>query len=305
MTRKLALLALAASLTACGIPKEKYYAARDAEDEARKAADAASARAAALEKQLQELKGKQSQLERSRSSALAEAEAQRAEAGRLQKSKEELEAEKAAAAAEAERQRLIAAELEKQAKALAAEKASATDEAERQRQLAERLAAEKAELEKKSADYLSLMSSLSDEIKAGRVQVHELQGKLSVRMAEKVLFPTGSATISREGQSTLKAVAAGLQAVKGRIIRVEGHTDNVPIRNERFPSNWELSAGRAIAVVRFFQAQGIEPARLGAAGYAEFQPIAPNDSAEGRAQNRRIEISLALPPSALPEAAAK
>jgi len=189
---------------------------------------------------------------------------------------------------------------------LEAEKESAASEAERQRRLAEQLAAERADLEKdleqRSADYQSLASSLSDEIKAGRVQLTELQGKLTVRMAEKVLFPTGSATISREGLETLKVVAKGLQAVRNRIIRVEGHTDDVPIHNARFPSNWELSAGRAIAVVRFLQGQGIEPGRLGAAGYAEYQPIASNETPEGRAQNRRIEISLALPPSAIPEA---
>lgn len=330
MTHRSVLVILAAALAACGVPEAKFHAARDAEDRALKEAKDAEARAAALERELAALKERQAQLETARSSALADAEAQRQAAGQLAKSKQELEAEKAAAdaeaerqrqlagalekskaeleaekaaaSAEAERQRRLAGELAKTAKDLEAEKASAASEAERQRQLAERLAAEKADLEKRSADYQSLASSLSAEIKAGRVQVSELQGKLTVRMAEKVLFPTGSATISKDGQGTLKAVAAGLQAVKGRIIRVEGHTDDVPIHNERFPSNWELSAGRAIAVVRFLQAQGIEPARLGAAGYAEFQPIAPNDTPEGRAQNRRIEISLALPPSAVPQA---
>jgi chemotaxis protein MotB len=308
MTRKLALLALAAALAACGVPEAKFNAARDAEDRALKEARDAEERAKALEAKLKEVEARQAQLEKARSSALADAEAQRQAAGQLEKSKAELEAEKAAAAAEAERQRKLAGELARTAKELEAEKASATTEAERQRQLAERLAAEKADLaadlEKRSADYRSLASSLSDEIKAGRVQVSELQGKLTVRMAERVLFPTGSATISRDGQGTLKVVAKGLQAVRGRIIRVEGHTDNVPIHNDRFPSNWELSAGRAIAVVRFLQAQGIEPGRLGAAGYAEYQPIASNDTAEGKALNRRIEISLALPPSAVPEAGA-
>jgi chemotaxis protein MotB len=329
---RLALLVLAAAAAACGIPEAKYHAARDAEDRALKAARDESERAAALERQLQELKARQALLETSRTSALADAEAQRQVAGQLEKSKQELEADKVQAAAEAERQRLLAGELAKTAKELEtekasataeaerqrrlagelaktakeleAEKASATTEAERQRRLAEQLAAEKADLEKRSADYQSLASSLSTEIKAGRVQVSELQGKLTVRMAERVLFPSGSATISSEGQAVLKVVAAGLQAVRGRIIRVEGHTDNVPIHNNRFPSNWELSAGRAIAVVRFLQGQGIEPGRLGAAGYAEFQPIASNDTADGKAQNRRIEISLAQPPSAFPEAAA-
>jgi chemotaxis protein MotB len=74
---------------------------------------------------------------------------------------------------------------------------------------------------------------------------------------------------------------------------VEGHTDDVPIKSAAFPSNWELSAARAIAVVRFLQDQGVDPAKLAAAGYGEYQPIAGNDTPEGRAQNRRIEITLA------------
>jgi chemotaxis protein MotB len=268
----LVVMALAAG---CGIPEAKYQAALAEQDRAIKASQAESARAAALEQQLAAEKARLAQVDKDRAAALADADQQRKAAGQLARSKEQLEAEKAAAATEAERQRQAAARLEE----------------------------EKRSLEKKSADYQALAGSLDQEIKAGRIQLTELQGKLTVRMAEKVLFPSGSATISRDGQATLKTVAAALQSVQGRIVRVEGHTDNIPIRTERFPSNWELSAGRAISVVRFLQAQGLDAARLGAAGYAEFQPIAPNDTPEGRAQNRRIEISLALPPSAIGEAA--
>jgi chemotaxis protein MotB len=143
-----------------------------------------------------------------------------------------------------------------------------------QRQLASRLADEKSALQKRSAEYEALASSLDQEIKAGRIQLTELQGKVTVRMAERVLFPSGSATIAADGKRTLQKVAEAFKDVKGRIIRVEGHTDNVPIHTERFPSNWELSSARAIAVVRFLQDRGVDPAVLAAAGYAEFQPIA-------------------------------
>lgn len=155
------------------------------------------------------------------------------------------------------------------------------------------LAEEKSQLEKKSAEYEALSKSLSGEIQAGRIQISELQGKMTVRLAEKVLFPSGSATLNRDGKGTLGKVADAFKDLKDRIVRVEGHTDDVPIRSAAFPSNWELSAARAIAVVRFLQSAGVDPSRLAAAGYGEFQPIAPNDTAEGRAQNRRIEISLA------------
>lgn len=279
--KSLGVSVLALAVAACGVPKEKYEAAVAEQQRAIQGAEAADARAADLAKQGDELRARLAELETARSAALAEAAQQRSQAGELAGAKARLEAEMAAATTEAERQRL---------------------EAERQRLLASQLEAEKRTLEQKSSDYQSLASSLDREIKAGRVQLTELQGKLTVRMAEKVLFPSGSATVSKEGQATLRAVAAGLREVQGRIIRVEGHTDDVPIRTSRFPSNWELSSARAIAVVRVMQAEGVDPALLGAAGYAEYQPIAPNDSAEGRAQNRRIEISLALPPSAIPQA---
>jgi chemotaxis protein MotB len=272
--RSLGVSALVLAAAACGIPKEKYEAAVAEQQRAIKGAEASDARAADLARQGDELRAKLAELEQAREAALADAARQRSQAGELASAKARLEAEMAAATTEAERQRLLAAQLE----------------------------AEKKTLEQKSSDYQSLASSLDQEIKAGRVQLTELQGKLTVRMAEKVLFPSGSATVSKEGQATLRAVAAGLKEVQGRIIRVEGHTDNVPIHSARFPSNWELSSARAIAVVRVMQAEGVDPALLGAAGYAEYQPIAANDSAEGRAQNRRIEISLALPPSAIPQA---
>jgi chemotaxis protein MotB len=179
-------------------------------------------------------------------------------------------------------------ELEGRLSDVEAKSAAAAAEAEAQRQRAETLQA-------KSKEYETLASSLDKEIKAGQIKLSELQGKVTVRMGEKVLFPSGSATISPEGKATLKKISEAFATVKDRMIRVEGHTDNVPIHSSRFPSNWELSSARAIAVVRLLQEQGMDPKLLGAAGYGEFQPIAPNDTFDGRAENRRIEISLAAP----------
>jgi chemotaxis protein MotB len=167
-----------------------------------------------------------------------------------------------------------------------------------------KLEAAKAELEKKSAEYEKLAGSLRGEIDAGRVELTELRGKMTVKMKDKILFASGSATIGKDGKDALRAVAEALRGVQGRTIRVEGHTDNVPTAGSAFASNWELSSARALAVVRFLQEAGVDPTRLAAAGYGEFQPVSANDSPEGRSQNRRIEIVLAPAEGAVPVAPA-
>jgi chemotaxis protein MotB len=293
-TRSWLLVTIAAGALACGVPEQKYKAAvadtQKAMQEtqtAKQDAQTQRQRAESLEQQLRE------------SNARGEAAEKRA--SELSQRLAELEGAVSAATADASRQRELAAQLTKTRETLESERAAAAAEADRQRELAAKLEAEKTALQKRSAEYESLASSLDSEIKAGRIQVSELQGKVTVRMAERVLFPSGSATVSREGRGTLAKIADAFKTVKGRIIRVEGHTDNVPIKTPRFQSNWDLSAARAISVVRILQENGVDPALLGAAGYGEYQPIATNTTAGGRAQNRRIEISLAAPLSTLPK----
>lgn len=154
----------------------------------------------------------------------------------------------------------------------------------------------KAELEKRSAEYGQLASSLQTEIEAGRVELSELKGKLTVKMKDKILFASGSGTVGREGLAALAKVAEALRGVQGKVIRVEGHTDAVPVGAGPWASNWELSAARALAVVKALQDKGVDPTRLAAAGYGEYQPIAGNDTPEGKSLNRRIEIVLAAAP---------
>jgi chemotaxis protein MotB len=161
-----------------------------------------------------------------------------------------------------------------------------------------KLESAKAELEKKSAEYEKMASALRGEIDAGRVELTELRGKMTVKMKDKILFSSGSATLGRPGKDALRAVAEVLRGVEGKVIRVEGHTDNVPL-GRGYATNWDLSVARSLAVVRFLQESGVDPARLAAAGYGEHQPIASNDTPEGRSQNRRIEIVLA--PGEMPE----
>jgi chemotaxis protein MotB len=137
-----------------------------------------------------------------------------------------------------------------------------------------------------------MAAALKGQIEAGKVELTELRGKMTVKLKDKVLFPSGSATIGKQGRAALVAVAGVLAGAEGRLIRVEGHTDDVRARKP-YASNWELSTARAVAVVRFLQAQGVDPARLAAAGHGPYRPVAPNVTATGRSQNRRIEIVLA------------
>ncbi|MCM2334397.1 MAG: OmpA family protein [Anaeromyxobacteraceae bacterium] len=155
-----------------------------------------------------------------------------------------------------------------------------------------KLEAAKADLEKKSAEYGQLAVSLQTEIEQGRVELSELKGKLTVKMKDKILFASGVSTVGKDGLAALAKVAEALRGVQGKVIRVEGHTDNVPVAAGS-GSNWELSAARALAVVRALQERGVDPTKLAAAGYGEYQPIAENETPEGRSLNRRIEIVLA------------
>ncbi len=156
----------------------------------------------------------------------------------------------------------------------------------------DRLTAEKAALEKKSAEYERLAGSLKSQISAGQIELSELRGKLTVKLKDKILFASGSAYIGREGKAALDNVAEAFKGLQGRSVLVAGYTDNVPTNPKIFPTNWELSTARAIAVVKYLQSKGVEPVMLGAAGFSEYRPVALNDSTEGRSLNRRIEIAL-------------
>jgi chemotaxis protein MotB len=165
--------------------------------------------------------------------------------------------------------------------------------------LAQELAdAQKAREEKVrelSSTYDRLVEQMKGEIATGEVTISELKGKLTVNMVDAILFDSGKAEIKPEGLVVLGKVIEILKSVDDKAIRIEGHTDAVPISGtlaQRYPTNWELSAARAINVARYLQKQAIDPTLLSAAGFGEFKPVAANDTVEGRAKNRRIEIVL-------------
>ena len=148
-------------------------------------------------------------------------------------------------------------------------------------------------------EHLELLTNrfnLKDEIKV----LFSKEG-LVLRLSELTLFESGVATISPEALPLLKKVGA-IIAQTNYLIRIEGHTDNVPIYTFLFPSNWELSTARAVNVLRYFIEQHqIDSQRLSAEGFAEFQPLAANDSTENRAKNRRVEVIFIQPDPKMPE----
>ncbi len=153
---------------------------------------------------------------------------------------------------------------------------------ERERQANERLATFRAMLER----FRSMIDS-------GRLRVSIVRNRMVVELPDNVLFDSGQAELKPEGAATLAEVASVLSSIEGRVFQIAGHTDNVPIRSRRFPSNWELSTARAVVVARYLIDTGNMSAdRISAAGYADTVPIESNDTEEGRARNRRIEIVL-------------
>ena len=170
--------------------------------------------------------------------------------------------------------------------------------------------AEKAALEKKiadqqlemekmkatagsSADDAKLEEELKKKLADKDVLISRLKDQLKVTVASEILFPSGSAELSQEGVDVLRKVAAAINKSQDEV-RVEGHTDNVPIApvlGQYYPTNWELSTARAAVAVRTLEATGMVPAsRLCAVGYGDSRPLAPNDTPEGQAKNRRVEI---------------
>ncbi|MEW6681849.1 MAG: OmpA family protein [Nitrospirota bacterium] len=151
------------------------------------------------------------------------------------------------------------------------------------------------EIKRLKGTYDSLVKDLEGEIKKGEIKVTQIRDRLSVNLVEKVLFDSGRAEIKPAGKGVLKKVGDILKTVTDKQIRIEGSTDNVPIGEklrERFPTNWELSTQRATNVLRFLEEAGVAGAQLAAVGYGPYRPIASNDTPEGRAENRRIEIVL-------------
>ncbi len=196
------------------------------------------------------------------------------------------------------------AKLQKQASDLETNAARIEKEREQLRQEQSRLAAtleqeraaKEAEIKRLTQTQEELSKSLQDEISKGNITIQQVRDRLTINMVDRVLFDSGQAQVKPAGVKVLKQVSDVLKTVTDKQIRIEGHTDNVPISVKlqgRFKTNWELSTARATTVVRFLIDQGsVDPQYLSAVGYADTHPLASNDNEEGRSSNRRIEIVL-------------
>jgi flagellar motor protein MotB len=161
------------------------------------------------------------------------------------------------------------------------------------------LAAQLQELQKQKAaadaraallnDFIAKFKKMID---AGRVSIHVRRGRIVLTLHNDVLFDEGKTDLKPAGKAALTEVGQALRTVSSRSFQVAGHTDNLPIKTKEYASNWELSTERAVVVVKFLAQQGVSQSALSAAGYGEFDPVAPNTDAANRTKNRRIEISL-------------
>ena len=255
----------------------------------------------ALRSQRQELEGHKRSLERQLSSLREEVDRRETELSGVNQQLSTLSQESTTQRSELEAQKLslqhqIAtindrlSETERQAAELATQKAELAT------QKAEMAAQKDEEIRRLRGTYDSLVKDLESEITKGEIKVRQIRDRLSVQMVEKILFDSGKAEIKPEGKTVLEKVGNVLRTVQDKQIRVEGYTDAMPIGaglRGKFPTNWELSTLRATTVLRFLQDKaGVDGKYLSAVGYGPHRPVAANDTEQGRAENRRIEIVL-------------
>ncbi|MCA9502074.1 MAG: OmpA family protein [Spirochaetaceae bacterium] len=159
---------------------------------------------------------------------------------------------------------------------------------------AQALAAREAEIAAMQSTYDELVADLESEVSAGQIEIERLREGLRLNVSDDVLFASGSAELDQVGRDVLVKVARQLKELTDRI-EVRGHTDDRAIRGalaKQFPTNWELAAARAGRVVRLLEEQGVSGRRMQVVSVGPNEPVAPNDSPENRARNRRIEIRL-------------
>jgi chemotaxis protein MotB len=213
---------------------------------------------------------------------------------------EQLQGEKAAQEKDLRSIRARASDLEKDNRTLLDDMATLNAE---QEELARKTSMYKKQLEERKQKidrvtdtYRNLVERLSPEIDEGKIRIDRADTRLKLNLVDKILFPSGSATLTRKGKQILDKVGYALKETRDRKILIEGHTDDLPLSPElkkRFDSNWDLSAKRATAVVKHMQDKvGIDPRLLCATGYSMYSPIVKNDSAQNRQLNRRIEVVL-------------
>lgn len=216
-------------------------------------------------------------------------------AAELAKTQASLDREKAAHKKESDRSAMLTkklAALGQDVSRLETERTDLGGELEQAKARMEELKKAQAQAEARAAQFRKLVSQFKALTDAGKLQVEIRENRMIVRLGDKILFDPGKTDLKPEGKDALTQVTAVLKSLPNRNFQVAGHTDNVPIKSKKFRSNWDLSTARAVEVTNFMIAAGMEPKRLSAAGYADQSPVAPNDTPENMAKNRRIEITL-------------
>jgi chemotaxis protein MotB len=158
---------------------------------------------------------------------------------------------------------------------------------------------QKKAAEARAAMFRQLAEKLRAMVDAGQIKVTVRNGRMLLVLPNDILFDSGKTELKPEGKDALAKVAKVLAGMDRRFL-VVGHTDNLPIKTRKFRSNWDLSTQRAVEVVQLLIDNGMKPSHVGAAGYAEYDPVANNATADGQKQNRRIEIVVEPDLSELP-----
>ncbi|MBK7862962.1 MAG: OmpA family protein [Archangiaceae bacterium] len=158
----------------------------------------------------------------------------------------------------------------------------------------------RAQAEARVNEFKNLLARFKALIDAGKLKVRIVEGRMVVVLATDILFAPGSASLSKDGKTAISEVAQVLASIPNRNFQVEGHTDAQPISTAQFPSNWELAAFRGTNVVKAMIEAGMPKERISAASFADTKPVGVNDMPEGRALNRRIEITIVPDLSTLP-----
>jgi len=218
-----------------------------------------------------------------------------AKAAALAQTQADLDKEKAAHKKDADRASNLSKKLEalgQDVSRLETERTGLGGELDEAKKRMEELKKAQAQAEARAAQFRKLVTQFKALTDSGKLKVEIRENRMIIALGDKILFDPGKTDLKPEGKDALTQVTVVLKDLPNRNYQVAGHTDNIPIKSGKFRSNWDLSTARAVEVVNFMISAGLDPKRLSAAGYADMSPVAPNDTPENKAKNRRIEITL-------------
>lgn len=211
-----------------------------------------------------------------------------------------LEAEAAQSNTKISELETLIAEMERKLGKASANKKSMSNSIQHMKDALKKESERKREVEKRLGEFRKLISRFKSLTDAGELSIQIKDGRMVVVLPSDVLFKSGASKLSSKGTETIEKVAKLLLSIPDKQFQVEGHTDNVPIRSAKYPSNWELASARSLTVLRIMKKAGIPANRISAASFGATKPVAPNDSKEGKSQNRRIDIVVIPDLSLLP-----